>query len=194
MLKRFLLCVGSAACLFGYSACGDSSAGSGAGATGTGGSNVDNGPGAGGGDFTVLYDPVPESPGGVQELGPENDKAPPNFVDCGNTWVLRNVFTMSADDSNSMGSPGYSREMLTRGLAPDPALVRTHELLNYYNARYTPPINESLEVYAHMQAGVAPGEHRIQIGVQAPPPPAIRRPMTITIVVDTSQSMADQGI
>src|SRR5436190_24391453 len=102
---------------------------------------------------------------------------------------------MSADDSTSMGSPGYARDMLNSGKAPDPALIRTYEFLNYYNVGYPPAAPGTLSVIPHLLKNAdVPLEYTLQIGVQAPPPESPRRAMTITLVVDTSQSMAGQGI
>lgn len=106
------------------------------------------------------------------------------------------VFSMSADDSNSMGSPGYAREMLNAKLAPDPKLIRTYEFLNYYNTSYKPADPDTLRVVPQIKQ-VSPDLvqwYDLQIGVQAPPLPEVRRPMAITIVVDTSTSMAGAGI
>jgi Ca-activated chloride channel family protein len=103
-------------------------------------------------------------------------------------------YAMSADDSNSMGSPGYARDMLTAGLAPSPAILRTYEFLNYYNAVYAPPEAGTLAIIPQIAEGMTPQQQRLQIGVQAPLPEADRRPMTVTLVVDTSSSMAGRAI
>jgi Ca-activated chloride channel family protein len=124
---------------------------------------------------------------GRNPMPPENGPCPPLP-----TGPL--TYNMSADDSNSMGSPGYARDMLNAGLAPSPAVLRTYEFLNYYNAVYTPPEAGTLAVIPQIAEGATPKEQRIQIGVQAPLPPAVRRPMTVTLVVDTSSSMAGRAI
>lgn len=106
-------------------------------------------------------------------------------------------FYMSADDSNSMASPVIARELLRAGLAPDAARIRTHEFLNYYDARYEAPAAGTLGVHVEMQATaqsptVPAGRFRLQVGVQAPPVP--RRELVLTFVVDSSGSLIGTGI
>jgi Ca-activated chloride channel family protein len=105
------------------------------------------------------------------------------------------VFFESADDSNSMGSPALARELLRAHEAPDPATVRTYEFLNYYRIRYAPPA--SGDVAVHLAAAIDPADPSslsLQVGVRAYDAPAVRRPITLTFVLDTSGSMAGVGI
>ncbi len=120
--------------------------------------------------------------------------APP--VECAGLDQEPVIIYMSADDSNSMASPAYAREMLRSAVprSPEPARLRLSDFLNYYNVRYPFPVNKEPEVYlaAEAETGLT-NSFRFQAGVQAPPP-AIINPMVLTIVVDTSYSMKGEGI
>jgi Ca-activated chloride channel family protein len=96
---------------------------------------------------------------------------------------------LSADDSNSMASPVIARRFIReRGMAPPASILRTYEFLNYYNVPYGNPAAGTLGVDAQLRVNAA-GEFELQVGVQAPPR-EVRRPMTLTFVLDTSGSMA----
>ncbi|HEU4412151.1 MAG TPA: hypothetical protein VFS43_43315, partial [Polyangiaceae bacterium] len=90
---------------------------------------------------------------------------------------------LSADDSNSMASPVIARRMIRqqRGVPPSHVL-RTYEFLNYYNVNYGNVAPGTLGVDAQLRVNAA-GEYELQIGVQAPPR-EVRRPMTLTFVLD----------
>jgi Ca-activated chloride channel homolog len=100
---------------------------------------------------------------------------------------------LSSDDSNSMASPVIARRMIRRGAgAPPEYVLRTYEFLNYYNVNYGSAAQGTLGVDAQLRVNEA-GEYELQIGVQAPPR-EVRRPMTLTFVLDTSGSMAGEPI
>lgn len=104
------------------------------------------------------------------------------------------VLYLSADDSNSMGSPTYARELIHAGIAPPAGMIRTYEFLNYYRIAYpAPPVGE-LSVFPHMENAVNAGEFNLQLGVRSFNAPKPRRPITITFVLDTSGSMGGPGI
>lgn len=114
---------------------------------------------------------------------------------CGNNTTI--TYQMSSDDSNSMGSPGYAREMLNSKRAPEPALIRTYEFLNYYDMGYAYSKDAKLALTVQALPNTNPqlsSDYWLQVGVKAPPPPSPRRPMALTFVVDTSQSMAGDGL
>lgn len=200
-MRTWLYCVGAAALVQIIAGCsaGDQDVGGG-GASGTPrndtGPATGTGPGAGGN--------TPDDPSSNQEIGGEglspvgepvrtisDPLAPPM---CPTPLPNPLMLEMSADDSNSMGSPGYARDMLSAGLAPSPTIIRTYEFLNYYNAVYPPPKAETLAIIPQIAQGKTPQEQRFQIGVQAPLPPADRPPITVTLVVDTSSSMEGRAI
>lgn len=100
------------------------------------------------------------------------------------------VFYLSADDSNSMASPAIARRLIREGSGfVPPGIIRTYEFLNYYNVVADAPAPNDLGVSA--QALSYPGERlELQLVVQSAPATGARRPMTITLVIDTSGSMS----
>lgn len=105
----------------------------------------------------------------------------------------QHVFYESADDSNSMGSPALARELLRAKEAPDPATIRTYEFLNYYRIRHAAPAAGHVGIYADAEA-LDDLQVSLQVGVRAIDAPKIRRPMTLTLVLDSSGSMAGVGL
>lgn len=103
------------------------------------------------------------------------------------------VLYLSADDSNSMGSPALARELLSKGVAPS-NLIRTYEFLNYYNVDYPAPDFGELAIYPQMEAAATEGHYDLQIGLRSYDAALPRRPMTITFVLDTSGSMGGEAI
>ncbi len=105
------------------------------------------------------------------------------------------VLYLSADDSNSMASPAITRRIIKQQAGIVPAgLVRTYEFLNYYNVPFELPAHGDLRVVPQMRPGAADGDMELQIGVQAAAPPSLRRPTTVTLVLDTSGSMSGSPI
>lgn len=107
--------------------------------------------------------------------------------------ATKHIFYESADDSNSMGSPTLARELLRAKLAPDPATIRTYEFLNYYRIRHAAPAAEHVGIYADAEP-LDDLRVSLQVGVRAIDPPKLRRPMTLTLVLDSSGSMAGVGL
>jgi Ca-activated chloride channel family protein len=102
------------------------------------------------------------------------------------------VLYLSADDSNSMGSPGWARERLQDGLPA--ASVRTYEFLNYYRIAYPAPAPGQLSLVPQLGVGTDDGTFDLQIGVRSFDAVTPRRPMTITFILDTSGSMSGPSI
>lgn len=100
---------------------------------------------------------------------------------------------LSADDSNSMGSPVYARELLRAGRAPYGG-IRTYEFLNYYRIAYPAPTAPNLAIIPELEPGAQPDLMNLQIGVRSFDAIHPRRPMTLTFVLDTSGSMGGTGI
>jgi Ca-activated chloride channel family protein len=100
------------------------------------------------------------------------------------------VLYLSADDSNSMGSPAQARGLLDMGLAPYPSSIRTYEFLNYYHIDYDAPPQGTLAIFPDLGATSVPGDYDLQLGVRSFDAAKPRRPVTITFVLDTSGSMA----
>lgn len=191
-------CVGGAAKL----EAGDSSTGAG----GTGGANgtsegtgtFDQGGGGGGPTGTPVAGESGSQAGGNEGLAETSPDGKSTLNECV-SGLPSTTFFLSADDSNSMASPVIAREMLLKGIEPDPAQVRTHEFLNYYNAIYPldDPQAKALGVFTEMtEMGASPDtglpRFRLQIGVQAFQVPRV--PLVLTFVVDTSGSLVGPGI
>lgn len=98
---------------------------------------------------------------------------------------------LSADDSNSMASPVLARELIGHGLRP--SSIRTYEFLNYYHVDYPAPETDGIGIFLDGAPGAAPGDTELQIGVRSPNA-GPRRPMTLTLVLDTSGSMDGEPI
>ncbi|WP_235880290.1 vWA domain-containing protein [Polyangium aurulentum] len=97
---------------------------------------------------------------------------------------------LSADDSNSMGSPVYVRELLRQGGVPWPESIRTYEFLNYYRIQYPAPPAGQLSILPQLEQSPIAGEMNMQLGIRSFDAVKPRRPITVTLVLDTSGSMA----
>ena len=116
------------------------------------------------------------------EIDPEEADEPVCDVD--NEVVLY----LSADDSNSMAGPTVARGIIEQGQIVYKAL-RTYEFLNYYDFDYPPAEADSVALYLAMREDES-GIYNLQLGVQAPTiEPEDRRPVNLTIAVDSSSSM-----
>jgi Ca-activated chloride channel family protein len=103
---------------------------------------------------------------------------------------------LSSDDSNSMASPVIVRSLIEGGATSiQPWVIRTYEFLNYY--RFSFPAAPAGELALVSQLGsclASAGDVALQIAVQSEATPAQRRPMTLTLVLDTSGSMQGEPI
>ncbi|HEU4408576.1 MAG TPA: hypothetical protein VFS43_25160, partial [Polyangiaceae bacterium] len=156
---------------------GDGSYGSpnnGSGGGGTGGGGTGGGIGGSGG-------PNPGAPRPEPGADPNEPQAAPACSSLDSTKPLE--LFLSADDSNSMASPVIARRYIReQGMVPPSYVLRTYEFLNYYNVNYGNVAPGTLGVDAQLRVNAA-GEYELQIGVQAPPR-EVRRPMTLTFVLD----------
>ncbi|XXX81819.1 VWA domain-containing protein [Sorangium sp. So ce134] len=152
------------------------------------GPGVGTSTGAGGGGGGAPVDGAQAEPP-PEPLPGEDAGAPPAFTCEGLDSSKPVVLYVSADDSNSMSSPVHVRELLRAGFAPEPWHVRTYEFLNYYRIDYEAPDEGELRVEPQIEPGEEAGTYTLQIGVRAFDPPAPRRPIAVTFVLDTSGSM-----
>jgi Ca-activated chloride channel homolog len=153
--------------------------------------------------MTLLATATACAPGGGAERG---DSAYHGYHDPGPVFrdygVNPNVLT--ADENRSTfaldvdtGSYTVARGYLTDGFLPDPASVRTEEFVNYFAQDYPPPPDGS---GIHLDGTTvpflhAPGTRVIRVGLQAATvDDAARPPANLTIVVDTSGSMAGHNL
>ncbi len=138
---------------------------------------------------------APAVPGAEPERDPDASPGEPMAAPaCGALDSTKPLeLYLSSDDSNSMASPVIARRIIReQRAAPSPGVLRTYEFLNYYNVNYGSVAPGTLGVDAQLRVNPA-GEFELQVGVQAPPR-EVRRPMTLTFVLDTSGSMEGRPI
>ncbi|MCU0661278.1 MAG: von Willebrand factor type A domain-containing protein [Myxococcota bacterium] len=126
--------------------------------------------------------------------GPDSDSEPDdtNETDPQCEWPA-GIYYLSSDDSNSMASPVLARSFIEGGLRVPRAAVRVHEFLNYFDLGLPKGEGDALGLFMAMRTTSMPDEHELLVTVSAPNPlPARRRPLSLTLSIDTSTSM--QGI
>ena len=174
---------------------------SGASGTGVGGGDFGGAGGEGGGEldppmFPDAGDEVLWADAG--SVPPEEDaggiKPPELPAACAVMDKNPRVMYMSADDSNSMGSPGHVRETINVGFEPNPSRIRTYEFLNYYQIAYDAAPYDQLALVPEIQVSPDSPIADFQLGVRSYDALPVRRPMNITFLVDTSGSMKGPGI
>ncbi len=165
------------------------SVGPGVGGSGGGGFNE----GGGVGEFPGA--PPPDDPAvppvGGLDGGADAD---PEFTCAGIDDSKPVVLYLSADDSNSMGSPVHVRELIGIGIEPMAQEIRTYEFLNYYRIAYDAPATGKLSLVPELGSTAVAGDFDFQIAVRAFDAVKPRRPMTVTFVLDISGSMSGPGI
>lgn len=145
------------------------------------------------------YDPsdAGAGDGGAAGMSPvEVDAGPPPIPPtCDGLKMDPHVFWISADDSNSMGSPAHAREMLTLGFEPSPSRIRTYEFLNYYQIAYDPPVApDPLSIIPHMERTKVPEIAEFQFAIRSFDNTQSRRAANFTFLIDTSGSMKGPGM
>jgi Ca-activated chloride channel family protein len=172
--------------------------------TGGGGGQAPAATGAGGSKGAIIPE-IPEFPdGGTTDADPlfqEDGGSDPSDAGvvtlppaCADLNKDPQVLYMSADDSNSMGSPGHVREIINIGFEPNPAKIRTYEFLNYYRIGYKAPMEGSLSIFPEMEITAEPTIADFQIAIRSFDAYESRRPMNFTFLVDTSGSMKGPGL
>jgi Ca-activated chloride channel homolog len=136
----------------------------------------------------------PQGDAGVPPPPEEDGSAGSGLAGCAELDPTQpKILYVSADDSNSMGSPGYAREVLKLGFEPSPARIRTYEFLNYYRIAYPAPEFGKLDIFAEMAIAHKPEIADFQFAIRSYDAPS-RRPMNFTFLIDTSGSMKGPGI
>ncbi len=101
---------------------------------------------------------------------------------------------LSSDDSNSVASPAIARRMIRQGQRVAGNVLRTYEFLNYYNVRYQPAEPGTIRLVPQMRPGDEGGQLVMQVGIQSETRTTAQiRPMSLTLVLDTSGSMGGGG-
>ena len=94
-------------------------------------------------------------------------------------------------------SKAYSRGAINRGDIVPAEAVRINEYLNYYEQRFPEPADQPLGLDIRLGNAQVPssgGEVWVQIGLQARgASEAVRTPLNLALVLDTSGSMAGEG-
>jgi Ca-activated chloride channel homolog len=105
----------------------------------------------------------------------------------------RSTFALDVDTGSYTVTRGY----LNDGVLPDPASVRTEEFINYFDQDYpVPPDGIGIHVDGTPVPFLPdPAIRVVRVGLQgAAVDDAERRPVNLTIIVDTSGSMAGHNI
>jgi Ca-activated chloride channel family protein len=160
------------------------------GSGGAGGSDCGVGGTAGGGGFGGT------AGGGAGGSPAAPGKQPQTAAECAGIDLSTPAkLYLSSDDSNSMASAAIIRSLVHAGYTEiSPYLVRTHEVLNYYRYSFAQPPAGELAITSQLGSCELTGDLALQIAVQSPAAPAERRPLTLTLVLDTSGSMSGQPI
>jgi Ca-activated chloride channel homolog len=183
--------------VLGCASLGDAASGATGGADGGGGKGEGSpagsgaATGAGGGaDLAVGSDtapPPPVKPGDITTCQPSDALSPPIYL--------------SIPRARAMVSGAQVRGMLeaksnasTEAKPPLPGLIHTDELLNYYHIDYPADPAAELTVVTELAPTEVDGDYLLQIGVQAPSTKAPRRATSLTVVVDSSTSMAGESM
>lgn len=110
-------------------------------------------------------------------------------------WTAgESVHGLAHPEGNTLASATYARDMLARGLAPNPERVRPQEFVNFYEAPYA--ATDGVTLFADLapvglDANVATTRYTLQIGLAAPP--VELPPLSLTLVLDGSGSMAGEA-
>ncbi len=119
--------------------------------------------------------------------------APPPFdVPDINPWTPaaqtpRSTFAMDVDTA----SYALCRNYLRRGVMPSAGFVRPEEFVNAFDYAYPPPASEAFSIQAQgAPSPFRPGVHLLSLGVQGRRLGRENKPAALTLVVDTSGSMA----
>lgn len=200
MLRRFsaallLVVAASSAC----SSSGEIGTG-GSGGSSTGGMSGGSGGGilslggAGGGEGgTETNDVILEGGAGGADPAPPNGGAGGNSGALVCPSALPTRFYLSPDDSGSMASPVWARELLRQGILPDAARIRPWEFMNYHHFDFPePPNGEPMQVHGELVTLDPGARWELLVAVRARSAP--RPKVGMTFVVDTSASMAGPGM
>lgn len=100
------------------------------------------------------------------------------------------VMYMASDDSNSVASAQIVRRLIETGVRVPKEVVRTHEMMNYYNPQFAPATAGSVGIHASMRGAPASTQRAMQVAIQSEARTMAEvRPMSLTFVIDTSASM-----
>ncbi len=97
---------------------------------------------------------------------------------------------LSADDSNSTASPVIARRLIQAGGRVPAAIIRPYEFLNYYDFSFEPARAGEVRIVPQLSSCPVDNQLNLQVALSAEQrDPTDRRPLNLTLVVDTSGSM-----
>jgi len=161
---------------------------------------ADTGPGQDPGDNNVggNYGGVSDSDAPlVVTEGGEDGGGDPGSEDltamCPGWTAGSSVHGLAHPAGNTLASATYVRDMLSHGLAPNPARVRAQDVVNYYDAPYA--AEGAIELFVDIMPtelqNAAPTRYTMQIALAAPP--VTLQPLSLTLVLDGSGSMGGEA-
>ena len=153
---------------------------------GGGGSDSSSNTGAGSGGGTAGVGAVPRS-----EVAPIAGFDAP-MAGCNPAVDQAPAVSLSVPSARAMASGAQVRGIIGvngDGSSPQPSLVRADEIFNYNHIDYPAKSTTELTVVTELVRTNMTGDFLLQIGVQAPTAKVHRKPTSITVLVDTSQSM-----
>lgn len=114
---------------------------------------------------------------------------------CVKSGELSAPFYLSVPRARAMASAIQVRGVLLakKNATPLASLVRPDEVFNYYHVTYPSTSKTDLTLVTELTPTSVPGNYLLQIGVQAPTPTE-RRPTSVTVLVDSSASMAGEAM
>ncbi len=128
----------------------------------------------------------------IPQAEPPAPPPPPFDLRDINGWMAaaqtpRSTFAMDVDTA----SYALCRNYLRRGVLPPAGFVRPEEFVNAFDYAYPPPTSEAFSIQAQgAPSPFRPGVHLLSLGVQGRRLGRENKPAMLTLVVDTSGSMA----
>jgi len=206
MQRRARFCFAITLLTLGYGCAGSGSPSSGSADKATGGSGPGGAVGGAGGSGAVSAFPTQNSAPPSEPTRPLDsvlvDVGGVNVAQCaGFDSTAPSMLSSSPANAHGMASPARAREALQQQKAPLPATIRSEDFLNYYLGKGS-------------STGLAPGEIKISaatspvklgdytlpnqydlfVAIEAGPSVSPRPPVALTLVVDTTPSMAGESL
>ena len=138
---------------------------------------------------------------GAADAAPAARSAPgpsPQSLSGACAGLNRNVAStlyLSADDSSSMASPALVRHLIRSNQHVPARVVRAYEFLNYYDFSFEPAEPGQVRMVPQLSSCPNRGQLSFQVALQSEArDPSDRPPLNLTLVLDTSGSMAGRPL